>query len=39
MAERDFVEVFGRLREIMAEHAGALDVVADGPAGYRLNIR
>ena len=23
----------------MAEHAGALDVVADGPAGYRLNTR
>ena len=39
MAERDFVEVFGRLREIMAEHAGALDVVADGPASYRLNTR
>ena len=39
MAERDFVEVFRRLREIMAEHAGALDVVADGPAGYQLNTR
>jgi hypothetical protein len=39
VAERDFVEVFGRLREIMAEHAGGMDVAADGPAGYRLNTR
>lgn len=39
VAERDFVEVFRRLREIMAEHAGGLDVVKDGPAGYRLNTR
>ena len=39
VAERDFVEVFGRLREIMAEHAGALDVVADEPEGYRVNTR
>jgi hypothetical protein len=39
VAEGDFVEVFGRLRGIMAEHADALDVVADGPAGYRLNTR
>ena len=39
VAERDFVEVFRRLTEIMAEHAGALDVAADGPTGYRLNTR
>jgi hypothetical protein len=39
VAERNFGEVFERLREIMAEHAGAMDVVADGPAGYRLNTR
>jgi hypothetical protein len=37
VAEQDFVDVFGRLREIMAEHAEAMDVAADGPAGYRLN--
>jgi hypothetical protein len=39
MAEQDFGAVFGRLREIMAEQARAMDVVADGPAGYRLNTR
>jgi hypothetical protein len=39
VAERDFVEVFWRLRGIMAEHAGAVDVVDDGPAGYRLSTR
>jgi hypothetical protein len=36
---RDLVEVFGRLRAIMSEHARDLDVVADGPADYRLNTR
>lgn len=39
MAERDFVEVYRRLREIMAEHAGGLDVVVDGATGYRVNTR
>jgi hypothetical protein len=39
VAESDFVEVFRRLREIMSAHAGDLEVVADGPAGYRVNTR
>ncbi len=39
VAERDFVEVFRRLREILAEHADALDVVVDEPTSYRLNSR
>jgi len=39
VAEHEFVEVFGRLREIMSEHAGHMDVVADEAARYRLNTR
>ncbi len=39
MAEKDFTEVFHRLRAIMAEHAAGMDVVADGPTAYRLNTR
>jgi hypothetical protein len=39
VVERDFVEVFGRLRGILAEHAEGMQVAADGPAGYRLNTR
>jgi len=39
MAEQDFAEVFTRLRAIMAQHAGGMDVVADGPASYRLDTR
>jgi hypothetical protein len=39
VAESDFVEVFRRLREIMSTHAGDLDVVVDGPTGYRVNTR
>jgi hypothetical protein len=39
MAGQDFTEVFQQLRAIPAQHAGGMNVVADGPAAYRLNTR
>jgi hypothetical protein len=39
VAEPDFSEVFTRLRAIMAQHAAGMDVVVDGPTGYKLNTR
>lgn len=37
MAETDFGDVFQRLRTILSEHAGHLDVVEDAPETYRVN--
>jgi hypothetical protein len=39
VAERDFAEVFRRLREILSEQATDMDIVADEATSNRLNTR
>ncbi len=39
MAEKDFVDVFQRLRGVLAQHRATMDEVADTPTSYRLNTR
>lgn len=39
MATPDFTDVFLRLRQIMSDHVGDLDVVEDDATRYRVNTR